>query len=260
MLRTRNRLLAPPLAALAVVAILLVASGCGGTSSDAAGGDGSGGKLTLVAYSTPEEAYRELIPAFNKTPDGKGVGFSQSYASSGEQSRAVEGACGRTWWVLDRARYAGLWTPTRDKGWNQKTQRQVRTRSGLHGPQGQPRGIRTGTTCAGDVEVSSRTVSPRRREGNSCPTAPNEKARRRRAQQYLAEVFKTCRARQSARESLQRSRAARGLLPARERGVRPSRRAGAGYVSPDDPGREPVAATTGPRIRSSRSSLAPLHA
>jgi sulfate/thiosulfate transport system substrate-binding protein len=44
-----------------------------------------------VAYSTPEEAYKELIPAFSKTPEGKGVGFSQSYAASGEQSRAVEG-------------------------------------------------------------------------------------------------------------------------------------------------------------------------
>ena len=90
---TRRRLLPPLLAALAVVAALLGASGCGGSSSDseASGGDGSGGKLTLVAYSTPEEAYKELIPAFNKTPEGKGVGFSQSYASSGEQSRAVEG-------------------------------------------------------------------------------------------------------------------------------------------------------------------------
>src|SRR5919112_1794216 len=92
MLRTRKRPLAPLLAALAIVAILPLASGCGGTSSNAAsGGDGSGGKLTLVAYSTPEEAYRELIPAFNKTPEGKGVSFSQSYAASGEQSRAVEG-------------------------------------------------------------------------------------------------------------------------------------------------------------------------
>ena len=74
--------------------IALVAAGCGGssTASDGGGdGDGGGGKLTLVAYSTPEEAYRELIPAFNKTPEGKGVGFDQSYAASGEQSRAVEG-------------------------------------------------------------------------------------------------------------------------------------------------------------------------
>jgi sulfate/thiosulfate transport system substrate-binding protein len=77
---------------LAAAVLALAATGCGGTSSDASsGGDGSGGKLTLVAYSTPEEAYKELIPAFNKTSEGKGVSFSQSYASSGEQSRAVEG-------------------------------------------------------------------------------------------------------------------------------------------------------------------------
>jgi sulfate transport system substrate-binding protein len=77
------------LAALAAAAI--AATGCGGTSDADSGGDGSGGKLTLVAYSTPEEAYKELIPAFNKTDEGKGVGFNESYASSGEQSRAVEG-------------------------------------------------------------------------------------------------------------------------------------------------------------------------
>jgi sulfate/thiosulfate transport system substrate-binding protein len=86
--KTRLPLLLLALAALAA----LVAAGCGGSSSaEESGGDGSGGQLTLVAYSTPEEAYRELIPAFNKTPEGEGVGFDQSYASSGEQSRAVEG-------------------------------------------------------------------------------------------------------------------------------------------------------------------------
>ena len=83
-----------PLAALLAMAVL---AACGGSSSDSEGdasadsGDGGGGNLTLVAYSTPEEAYRELIPAFNKTPAGEGVGFDQSYAASGEQSRAVEG-------------------------------------------------------------------------------------------------------------------------------------------------------------------------
>jgi sulfate/thiosulfate-binding protein len=78
--------------AIAVLPAALVA-GCGGTSDDAssASSGGGGGNLTLVAYSTPEEAYRELIPAFNKTSEGKGVSFDQSYASSGEQSRAVEG-------------------------------------------------------------------------------------------------------------------------------------------------------------------------
>ena len=86
---TRTRALGLLLALVAVAA-----AGCGGSSSDSGGGgggDGGGGELTLVAYSTPEEAYRELIPAFNKTPEGKGVSFQQSYAASGEQSRAVEG-------------------------------------------------------------------------------------------------------------------------------------------------------------------------
>ncbi len=85
---TRSRFL---LGGLALIVLVLAAAGCGGSSSASSGGDGSGGKLTLVAYSTPEEAYKELIPAFNKTPEGKGVSFSQSYAASGEQSRAVEG-------------------------------------------------------------------------------------------------------------------------------------------------------------------------
>src|SRR6058998_3868317 len=46
-------------------------------------------KLALVAYSTPREAYAQLIPAFQKTTAGRGVSFSQSYGASGEQSRAV---------------------------------------------------------------------------------------------------------------------------------------------------------------------------
>jgi len=88
--RIRIRLLTLTLA-IAVLPAVLVA-GCGGTSDESsASSGGGGGKLTLVAYSTPEEAYRELIPAFNKTSEGKGVGFDQSYAASGEQSRAVEG-------------------------------------------------------------------------------------------------------------------------------------------------------------------------
>ena len=46
-------------------------------------------KLTLVAYSTPKDAYGQLIPAFQKTRAGQGVSFSQSYGASGDQSRAV---------------------------------------------------------------------------------------------------------------------------------------------------------------------------
>src|SRR6266536_3841907 len=70
------------LVVLAVAA--LVATGCGAT-----GGGGGGTRLSLVAYSTPREAYAALIPAFQKTAAGKGVTFSQSYGASGDQSRAV---------------------------------------------------------------------------------------------------------------------------------------------------------------------------
>jgi sulfate/thiosulfate transport system substrate-binding protein len=69
-----------------VLAALL--AGCGG--SDDASDSGGDAKLTLVAYSTPREVYEELIPAFAKATQGQGVSFEQSYASSGEQSRAVE--------------------------------------------------------------------------------------------------------------------------------------------------------------------------
>ncbi len=70
--------------------VFLVASACGGVSESGTGGASGSSKLTLVAYSTPKEAYEELIPAFQKTAAGKDVSFDQSYASSGEQSRAVE--------------------------------------------------------------------------------------------------------------------------------------------------------------------------
>jgi sulfate/thiosulfate transport system substrate-binding protein len=71
------------LAALALLA--LVGAGCGGSSSS------GGSKLTLAAYSTPKEAYAQIIPAFQETSAGKGVSFDQSYGASGEQERAVEG-------------------------------------------------------------------------------------------------------------------------------------------------------------------------
>src|SRR5438876_1514233 len=45
--------------------------------------------LSLVAYSTPKDAYAKIIPAFQGTSAGKGVSFNQSYGASGDQSRAV---------------------------------------------------------------------------------------------------------------------------------------------------------------------------
>ncbi len=75
-------------AALAVLALSVGIAACGGSDSDS-GGDGSGGSLTLVAYSTPQEAYEEIIPAFNATPEGKDVSFEQSYGASGDQRNAI---------------------------------------------------------------------------------------------------------------------------------------------------------------------------
>ena len=85
---TRTRPIRIALALVAVIAAATVVA-CG--SEDSGGGDGGGEKLSLIAYSTPQEAYEEIIPAFQKTAAGKGVTFNQSYAASGEQSRAVEG-------------------------------------------------------------------------------------------------------------------------------------------------------------------------
>jgi sulfate/thiosulfate-binding protein len=71
-----------------VLAVALVATGCGGGDSSATGA--SGGKLDVVGYSTPEAVYQEnLEPAFEKTAAGGGVGFSNSFGASGDQSRAV---------------------------------------------------------------------------------------------------------------------------------------------------------------------------
>jgi sulfate transport system substrate-binding protein len=82
----------PTILLLALLA--LVAAGCGGASdtkdegSSSGGGDGT--KLSLVAYSTPQVVYDEVIPAFQRTEAGQGIAFSQSFGASGEQSRAVE--------------------------------------------------------------------------------------------------------------------------------------------------------------------------
>jgi sulfate transport system substrate-binding protein len=85
----------PLLLLLAAALVPAALAGCGGPAATSSGsanastGDG-GTKLSLVAYSTPQVVYDEVIPAFQKTAAGKGVGFSQSYGASGEQSRAVE--------------------------------------------------------------------------------------------------------------------------------------------------------------------------
>jgi len=95
-------------AVLAAVAVgVTVLAGCGGSSdvtsnsstaaagsgsatgSGSAAGGGSGPQLALVAYSTPKKAFDALTAAFEQSPTGKGVSFTQSFGASGSQSRAV---------------------------------------------------------------------------------------------------------------------------------------------------------------------------
>jgi sulfate/thiosulfate transport system substrate-binding protein len=72
----------------ATLALALMAIGCGGESADASA-EGGETTLTLVSYSTPREVYAQLTKDFAQTPAGQGVSFDESYAASGEQSRAV---------------------------------------------------------------------------------------------------------------------------------------------------------------------------
>ncbi|MGD9735231.1 MAG: extracellular solute-binding protein [Solirubrobacterales bacterium] len=99
------------MAALLALLVALAIAGCGGGDSSTGSGTsesadgsgsssdsgtskeastGSGGKVDIVGYSTPESVYAETLePAFEKTPQGQGVSFSNSFGASGDQSRAV---------------------------------------------------------------------------------------------------------------------------------------------------------------------------
>ncbi len=80
-----------PLTALVGALALLVTALAATAGIGAAAPDRSSDtKLSLVAYSTPREAYGKLIPLFQKTQAGDGVSFSQSYGASGEQTRAIK--------------------------------------------------------------------------------------------------------------------------------------------------------------------------
>ena len=46
-------------------------------------------KLSLVGYAVPREALGAVIKAWQQTPDGRDVSFTQSYGASGDQARAV---------------------------------------------------------------------------------------------------------------------------------------------------------------------------
>ncbi len=78
---------------LAGVALLAACGGSGQGSPDQEDAS-SGGQVKLIsgAYTTPREAYRELIPIFQKQwkdKTGQEVIFEESYLGSGAQSRAI---------------------------------------------------------------------------------------------------------------------------------------------------------------------------
>jgi sulfate transport system substrate-binding protein len=80
-------------AALLALLVAVFVVGCGSSddsTGSTSGSSGSGGSLDVVGYSTPEAVYQEALePGFEKTPEGSGVSFSNSFGASGDQSRAV---------------------------------------------------------------------------------------------------------------------------------------------------------------------------
>jgi sulfate/thiosulfate transport system substrate-binding protein len=83
-------------AALVFLLPVILISGCSNANSTQNSTTGNAGgnevKLTLAAYTTPREAYAEIIPAFQKywkDKTGQTVIFEESYQGSGAQSRAV---------------------------------------------------------------------------------------------------------------------------------------------------------------------------
>jgi sulfate/thiosulfate-binding protein len=64
-------------------AVVALAAAAGATASS------KGTSLSLVAYSTPKPVMAKLIQAWQKTSDGSGVSFSQSYGPSTNQAKSV---------------------------------------------------------------------------------------------------------------------------------------------------------------------------
>jgi sulfate/thiosulfate transport system substrate-binding protein len=148
-LRTPRRKAFAPL--LLVLAALLAVAGCGGASDEKGGSDGGSGDagttLALVAYSTPEVVYDEIIPAFRQTAAGGDVDFKTSFGASGDQSRAVEAGLGAdvvtfsTEPDMTRLVDAGIVDPS----WNAGPNRGLVTTSVVSFVvrKGNPKGIRT---------------------------------------------------------------------------------------------------------------------
>lgn len=72
--------------------VTLIATGCSPSREATQAASDGDVKLTLAGYTTPREAYTEIIPLFQadwKEKTGQTVTFEESYQGSGAQSRAV---------------------------------------------------------------------------------------------------------------------------------------------------------------------------
>jgi sulfate/thiosulfate-binding protein len=87
---TGRRRLALVAAGVTAALSLAACASTSGSGPSASGGTAKPVTLAIVAYSTPQAAYEKIEAAFQKTPAGKNVKFTQSYGASGDQSRAVE--------------------------------------------------------------------------------------------------------------------------------------------------------------------------
>jgi sulfate transport system substrate-binding protein len=88
----RGRLFRRLLLAVVGLSLLAACSGQSASSSNDTPGAGQPSRLILGAYTTPREAYAEIIPLFQaawKAETGQDVVFEESYLGSGAQSRAV---------------------------------------------------------------------------------------------------------------------------------------------------------------------------
>jgi sulfate/thiosulfate transport system substrate-binding protein len=105
---------------LALAAVAFLAASAVAYAAPQAGNDT---QLALVAYSTPTVAFGKLISAFQQTPAGSGVSFTQSYAGSEVQARAI--IAGQPADVVDLSHEADLNTLVSagivSKNWNKNS-------------------------------------------------------------------------------------------------------------------------------------------
>ncbi|MGZ4241839.1 MAG: sulfate ABC transporter substrate-binding protein [Actinomycetota bacterium] len=90
-MQRRSARLVSTLTLVAAMAVAFAACGSSSKSGSPAGSNGGSGSttLSLVAYSTPQTAFDAIIKEYQKTTQGKGIKFSESFGASGDQSRAV---------------------------------------------------------------------------------------------------------------------------------------------------------------------------